>query len=364
MINVNTPVFLGNEKEYLNNCIETGYLSSFGSYVDEFEAKFSDYIGVKHSTTVTNGTVALDLVFEVLDLKEGDEVILPTGTIVSCLLPLLRRKIKPIFVDSNIKTWNSDIDDVIDKITIKTKAILVVHLYGLSFNVKKLKDYLISNSIDIKIIEDCAEGLGGKINDKMLGSYGDLSTFSFYANKLITTGEGGMVCSNSLELIEKVKYFKNLCFQQPRFYHENLGWNSRFTNIQAAIGLAQLENINQHLNIKKRIGKLYSNLLSEFSDYFYLPLKHLNGSENVYWVYGMVVKNSTIDPTKLTKSLLKKGIETRPFFYPLHNQPFLKNVLSLPNAEYLGKNGFYLPSGLGLKESEIKYVVDCLRKII
>jgi len=237
---VNEPYLLGNEKKYLLQCVKSGFISSSGPFVKKFEEKFAKKINRKYAISVSNGTAALQLAFESLNLKKNDEVILPSFTIISCILPVIRCGATPVLVDSDPVTWNMNVKQVEKKITTKTKAIIVPHIYGLPVDMDPL--IKISKKHKLKIIEDAAEVLGLKYKNKPCGKFGDVSTFSFYANKHITTGEGGMIVTDDKKIAEKCRSLRNICFNnQKRFVHHDLGWNYRFTNIQSAIGLAQLE---------------------------------------------------------------------------------------------------------------------------
>lgn len=367
-IPVNTPELSGNEKKYLIECIETGWISSEGAFVKNFEEQFAQKVDRKYGIAVANGTGALDIAVKALGIEKDDEIIMPTFTIISCITQIMRAGAKPVFVDSDSETWNMDVSQIEAKITKKTKAIMVVHIYGLPVDMQAILD--LAKKYNLKIIEDAAEMHGQTYNGKQCGSFGDISTFSFYPNKHITTGEGGMIVTNNEELAEKCKGYRNLCFQaKKRFVHEELGWNYRMTNMQAALGLAQLENLDKHIVRKREIGNLYNELLKDVSG-VQLPKKQTDYAENIYWVYGIVLnKNLGINAIDIMQKLGQKGIGTRPFFYPMHLQPvFNKQGMFLnekhPVAENMAEYGFYLPSGLGLKNEEIEYVAEQLKLII
>lgn len=368
-IYVNNPDLNGNEKKYLNKAFVSTFISSSGTFIDKFEYEFSKKINRKYAVSVCNGTVALQIAIEALGINRGDEVILPSFTIVSCILPIIRIGAVPVLVDCNFDTWNMNIDLVKKNITKKTKLIIAPHIYGLPVEMRPLLN--LAKKRGIKVLEDAAEGLGLKYNNEPCGSFGDISTFSFYINKHLTTGEGGMIVTNNKTLYKKCLSLKNLYFNdKKRFFHYGLGWNSRFTNIQAAIGLAQLEKLDLTILKKKKIGSFYYNKLNKFSN-IQLPVNYLDYSENIYWVFGILLKNNNkkLTVNKIRNKLTKKGIETRNFFWPLHKQPIFKRMglfkdLKLPVSEYLGKNGFYLPSGVGLKKTEQNYIINSLKKII
>ena len=374
MISVNKPAFLGNEKKYLLDCINTGWISSDGNYVKKFEKKFSKFVDRKFSTSVSNGSVALEIALRALKLKKGSEVILPTFTIISCCNAIINAGLKPILVDCDLKTFNMDIQEVKKKISKTTSAIMVVHIYGITVNIDPILE--IAKSKKIKIIEDASEMHGQEYKRKKCGTFGDISTFSFYVNKHITTGEGGMILTNKKKIYEEILKLKNLYFGKStdRFKHKEIGWNQRFTNLQAAVGLAQLERIDQIVKKKIFIGEYYSKRLRTLSDKIHLPLKNTNYCKNIFWVYALVIKNNIkINAKFLIKTLRKKGIECRPFFYPMHLQPVYKkmkifNNLKYPNSEVISNKGFYIPCGLGISIKEqnkvIKALLDVFKSII
>jgi perosamine synthetase len=363
-IPVNEPLLDGNEKKYLLECIETGWISSEGPFVKAFEEKFAARVGRKHGIAVTNGTAAIDAAVEALDIGLGDEVILPTFTIISCILQIVRSGATPVLVDSDPITWNMDVTQIEDKITTRTKAIIVVHIYGLPVDMDTVLD--IAKRHGLKIIEDAAEMHGQTYRGKPCGSFGDISTFSFYPNKHITTGEGGMIVTDDDELAETCRSLRNLCFQhKKRFVHERLGWNLRMTNMQAALGLAQLERLDEFVQKKKLIGRRYTKMLHGLTE-VQLPLDRTDYAENIYWVYGLVLDEKIdFDAHHIMKRLSCKFICTRPFFCPMHLQPALIkmglfNNESYPVAEHIYKNGFYLPSGLALRDEQIESVSSAI----
>lgn len=370
-IPVNEPLLIGNEKKYLTDCINSGWVSSDGPLVKKFEKKFAEYVSRAYASTVSSGSAALDLAFKAIGLEKNDEVILPSFTIISCLLPILKAGAKPVFIDCNKDNWNMNTQELEKKITKKTKAILAVHIYGLPSHIVKIKK--IAKKFKIYLIEDAAEAHGITVGKKRCGSFGDISTFSFYANKHITTGEGGMLVTDNKFLIKKINYYKNLCFgeKQNRFIHEEEGWNYRMSNLQAAVGLAQLEKISNTIKIKKNIGKLYNKFLQSLDhDFLQLPQKSFLNSLNHYWVYGILLNPKyKVKANEFCKRLNKRGVGTRPFFYPLHKQPILKKYKfkirdKFPNTELISNYGLYLPSGVGLRKDQIKYVIKILKDTI
>lgn len=370
MIPVNEPLLNGNEKKYLNECIDTGWISSEGPFIKKFENAMADYVGRKYAVAVTNGTAALEMAIEALEIGKNDEVIMPSFTIISCAQAIVKTGAKPILVDSEYDTFNMKTSDIEAKITSRTKAIMIVHIYGLPVDINPILE--LAKKYNLKIIEDAAEMHGQTYNGKMCGSFGDISIFSFYPNKLITTGEGGMVLMNDEVLYERCKSLRNLCFSSDgnkRFIHENLGWNLRMTNIQAALGVAQLERIDEFISKKRWIGNMYQNLLSDITT-INLPIKQKDFAENIYWVFSITLKNEYPKSAKeVMKELAAKGVATRPFFYPMHSQPiFTKMGLFLneeyPNASRLYEKGFYIPSGMAITEDQIKEVSKIMHEIL
>lgn len=368
MIPVNEPLLDGNEKKYLMECIDTGWISSEGPFVTEFEEKFSSKVGRKYGVAVCNGSAALIIAVTALGLKEGDEVIMPTFTIISCANAIIMAGAIPVLVDSDPYTWNMDVNQIESKITPKTKAIMVVHIYGLPVDMDPVME--IARRHGLKIIEDAAEAHGQTYNGKPCGSFGDISVFSFYPNKHVTTGEGGMVVTDNEELAEKCRSLRNLCFQaNRRFVHQEIGWNFRMTNLQAAVGLAQLERLDEFVKKKKRMGKYYTEKLNEL-EFIQLPLEKTSYADNIYWVYGMVLSDQlNFDASEIMKRLGTKNIGTRSFFFPMHEQPvFHKMELfkneNYPVAERISKKGFYVPSGLALTERQMDEVVKIIKEVM
>ncbi len=365
-IPVNTPLLDGNEKKYLNECIDSGWISSEGPFVTALEENFAKRVDRQFGIAVCNGTVALDLALKALDIGENDEVILPTFTIVSCALAVVRAGARPVLVDSFPDTWNMDVSQIEAKITAKTKAIMAVHLYGLPAEMNAI--LALAKKYQLKVIEDAAQMHGQTYENRPCGSFGDISTFSFYPNKLITTGEGGMVMTNDPILAEKCRTLRNLAHHpKQRFYHEEMGWNFRMSNLQAAVGVAQLERLDAFLIKKRKMGAMYSALLA--GQTVDLPIAQTPYAENAYWVYGVVLKGEGCLASDIMSKLAQYGIGTRAFFYPMHLQPVFHKLglfqgESYPIAEKLAQKGFYLPSGLGLTENEIVTVSDNLKQIL
>lgn len=368
MIPVNEPLFISDEEKYLAECIRTGWVSSEGPFIKEFEQSFSQYIGKKFGVAVSSGTAALEVAMGAIGLKPGDEVIMPTFTIISCALAVLAYGGVPVFVDSEPETWNMDIKKIEEKITDKTKAIMPVHIYGHPVNMEPILE--IAKKYNLLIVEDAAEVHGGEYKDKKCGSFGDISCFSFYANKIITTGEGGMVLIDNEEWAERARMLRNLGFGkgEKRFIYQELARNYRMTNLQASLGVAQLKNIEKLIEIKRKNAQKYTEQLRNIKG-LQLPTQK-QWAKNVYWMYGIVLNESTgYTAETFAEKLKEQAIATRSFFYPLHLQPVLKerNIEArgeYPVAERLAKQGLYLPSGLGLEHGQITQVCDTIKRLL
>lgn len=366
-IPVNEPLLNGNEKKYLNNCIETGWISSEGPYVKEFEEKFSKRAGRKFGIAVCNGTAALEAAVIAAGVKKGDEVILPSFTIISCASSIIRAGAIPVLVDSEEDNWNMNVNQIRNKISKNTKAIMIVHIYGLPVDIDPVLK--LAEEFNLKIIEDAAELIGQTYKGKPCGSFGDVSTFSFYPNKHITTGEGGMIVTDDPEIESRCRSLRNLCFKpEKRFVHDELGFNFRMTNLQAALGLAQFERLDEFINRKRWIGRLYNEQFRNFP-YFNIPLEKSEFAENIYWVYGILLNEKTkMNAEEIMKLLNQKNIGTRPFFYPMHLQPVFNKMGLFENEKYpvsekLSEFGFYIPSGLALTEEQIITSAEALKSL-
>lgn len=367
-IPVNEPLLDGNEKKYLLECIETGWISSEGAFVNQFEEQFANKVDREYGIAVSNGSAALDVAIAALKIGQGDEIILPTFTIISCAAAIVRSGAKPVVIDCDPITWNMDVSQIEGKITSKTKAIMIVHIYGLPVDLEPL--LAIAHKHELKIIEDAAEMHGQTYKGYPCGSFGDISTFSFYPNKHITTGEGGMLVTNDAGIANRCRSLRNLCFQpQKRFVHEELGWNFRMTNLQAALGVAQLERIDEFVIRKRTMGGKYTELLSDIPS-LQLPLVKTAYADNIYWVFGLVLKDEvSLSVSEVMMYLKNNNIDSRPFFWPMHKQPIFQkmglfNEESYPVAEKISRRGFYIPSGLALTEEQIEKVAIVLRKAL
>jgi perosamine synthetase len=320
----------------------------------------------KHAFAVSNGSAALELAVQAIGIGKGDEVIMPTFTIISCALAVVRASATPIYVDADPLTWNMKVEDIEPLITERTKAIMAVHIYGITVDMDPLLE--IAKKYKLKVIEDAAEVIGQTYKRQPCGSFGDVSTLSFYPNKHITTGEGGMVLVNDDELAERCNSLRNLCFgKTDRFVHEELGWNFRMSNLQAAVGVAQLERLPQTLDKKREIGRMYHQHL-EGCEPFTLPITQTDYCKNIYWVFGIISKDESRDAKWCMNKLADNEISTRPFFSPMHRQPCFKHENNgksdLPASEFLSRFGLYLPSGLTLSNHEIEKAANAVISLI
>lgn len=358
------PVLTGNELKYVSECIKTNWISSVGKYVSDFEAQFSKYCGSKFGVAASSGTAALHLALKAAGIKQGDEVILPTLTMVACANSIAYTGAKIALVDSEYDTWNMDVNLLEKKITSKTKAIMPVHIYGHPVDMDVVNE--VAAKHNLYVIEDAAEAHGAEYKSKKVGSIGHIGCFSFYANKIITTGEGGMVVTDNEELNEKCRAFRNLYFdKERRFIHKDIGFNYRMTNIQAALGLAQLENIEKFVDIRRKNAKMYNDLLGRLKEIVLPP--EASWAKNVYWMYTILVNDqSRVTRDALMSFLATKGVETRVVFNPMHRQPAYSYLAggSYPVAEKLSESGLNLPSGNNITEKEIHYIVDSIKEAL
>jgi len=376
MIPVNEPLLGEKELTYVSECIRSGWISSSGKFIEEFESKWAEYCGRKFGVALSNGTVALQAAIAALNLNPGDQIIIPTFTIISCALAVIYNKCIPVLVDSDPQFWCMDTKQIEDKITLRTKAIMPVHIYGHPVDMGPILE--IAEKYGLAIIEDAAEAHGAEylkdwdnLNSswKRCGSFGTMSCFSFYANKLITTGEGGMVLMDDEVLANRLRALRNLCFlPERRFYHKEMGSNYRITNMQAALGLAQIERIDQIVECKRWIGQEYTRRLKDISG-LQLPIEK-PWARNVYWMYGVVLaENTGLNAQDFALKLAKQGVETRPFFLGMHEQPVFRQKGMFagehyPVAERLARQGLYLPSGLALTKDQIGQVCDSIHTVL
>ncbi len=366
MIPVCEPFLSGKELEYVNDCLKTNWISSKGKYIEEFEQRFANYCGCQYGISASSGTTALHLALASLGIGPGDEVIIPTFTMIATAFAVAYTGGKPVLVDAEPETWNIDTAKIEEKITDDTKVILPVHIYGHPCDMKPIMR--IAQKHHLWVVEDAAEAHGAEYRGNKAGGIGDVNCFSFYANKIITTGEGGMVVTNDAEIAERARSLKDLAHSKvKRFLHTDIAFNYRMTNIQAAIGLAQFEKIDELIERRRSHAHLYDSLLKDIEGVRLPPEKEW--AKNVYWMYGILVEDSFgISRDELMERLKGKGIETRVFFIPVHQQPAFQKLNlfqseSYPVAEGLSQKGLYLPSGSGLREAEIQEVCRIIREI-
>ncbi len=359
-IPVAEPVLLGNEKKYVWECLESGWISGSGKYVEAFEKEFARFCGVAHAIAVSNGTAALHVALLALGIKAGDEVIVPDLTYIASANAVTYCGAKPVFADVDSATWTLDPADVARKISPRTKAIMPVHLYGHPAEMNQILK--LAEQHKLYVVEDAAEAHGAEYEKRRVGSLGDIATFSFYGNKIITTGEGGMVVTDDEDLAAKVRLLKGQGMDTARrYWFPIVGYNYRMTNIQAAIGLAQLERIDWFIERRREVARWYDNLLKE------LPLittpVEASWAKNVYWLYSICLPED-YNRDLLIAQLLEEGIETRPFFPPLHHMPpYLDDDegAKCPVAVGLAARGLSLPSSATLTEEDVTYIVGVLR---
>jgi len=370
MIPVCKPWLPGNEKEYLNEAINTNWISSSGKYIEKFEESFAKFCGTQYGVSCTNGLGALHLACSAIGLKKDDEVIVPTFTMAASINAILFTGAKPVLVDADPKTYCIDVSKIEEKITEKTKAIMPVHIYGHPCDMDEINE--ISKKYNLFVIEDAAEAHGAEYKGKKCGSLSDIGCFSFYANKILTTGEGGMCVTNNLKLAEKMKKLRNHAFEIPRFIHNEIGFNYRLTNLQAAIGCAQVENAEKLVEARRNVGLRYNTLLKNIKGLI-LPIEK-SYVKNVCWMYGVVLSDEIkLSRKEIVEMLKEKGIDTRNFFIPMHKQPVYinKTVENVPDcygkfpiADKISERGFYLPSSSDITDKEIRTVFKCLKEII
>lgn len=366
MIPVCEPFLNGNELKYVTDAVSTGWISSAGKYVSEFEKQFAAYSDCKYGIAVCNGTVSLHLAMAALGIGAGDEVIIPTFTMIASAFAVCYTGAKPVFVDADKDTWNIDVTKIEEKITPRTKAIMPVHIFGQMCEMDKI--VAIAKKHNLFIVEDAAEAHGATYNGKKAGSYSDLGSFSFFANKNITTGEGGMLVTNSEELYNRARYFKNVCFPldgNRNYMHQDIGFNYRMSNVIAAIGLAQTEKADEYKAMRIKNNQLYRKYLADVPGIIFQ--KNLTQAENVCWMNSIVIEPEKYGHTKdeLIAHLKENGIDTRLLFNGMHRQPSLKDFGcdcsgSYPISDWLTENGFYLPSASSLKEETIKMICEII----
>ena len=361
------PFLNGNETKYVMDAVSTGWISSSGSYVNRFEEEFAKYCDVRHGIAVCNGTVALHLAMAALGIGKGDEVIIPAFTMIATAFAVCYTGAVPVFVDADKDTWNIDVTKIEEKITPRTKAIIPVHVFGNPCDMDAITQ--IARKHNLYIVEDAAEAHGATYKGRKVGSFSDIACFSFFANKNVTTGEGGMCVTNDDNMARQCRYFKNVCFNPdgPRDYlHQDIGFNYRMSNIHAALGLAQTEKADEYKKMRMTNHSLYKKYLSDIDGIIFQ--KDEESSENVGWMNTIV-----IDPVKyghtrdeLIEHLKANNIDTRLLFKSMHIQPSLRKYGcdcsgEYPVTEWLSENGFYLPSASNLEESDIAYICGVIK---
>ena len=363
---VNEPSIGERELEYAEECIRTGWISSAGRFIEAFERSWATFCGRAHGVAVSSGTAALDVATACCRLQPGDEVIVPAFTIISCVQAVVRAGAVPVLVDCDPETWCMDVDKVALKLTSRTRAVMPVHMYGHPVDMAALA--ALTDRFGLTVIEDAAEAHGAEHAGRRCGGFGDLSCFSFYANKIVTTGEGGMVLTDDPALAEHARKLRNLCFRPDRrFVHDELGFNYRLTNIQAAIGLAQVERVNETVARKRELAQAYSQGLRDVGE-LQLPVERPD-AKNVYWMYGVVLHEDVdMDAAAFAGALARLGVETRPFFVGMHEQPVFRRMglfreETYPVTERLSRRGLYLPSGTALTVEQVDFVCRAVHKV-
>lgn len=358
MIPMSIPHLYDEDKNFAKQAIESGFIAH-GEFIEKFENEFANFCNRKYGVTCSNGTVALYMALKALRLPENSEVILPSMTIVSCLTAITKNDLTPVFCDINLETYNIDFQSVRNKITDKTSAVIIVNTYGLVVDTDELQ--LFRNEYPhIKIIEDASEAHGGSHRNIIAGSIGDVSTFSFYANKIVTTGEGGIVLTDDEDVKKELMSIRNLNFvDRKKYIHDDAGFNFRMTNIQCAIGLGQLGNIRKTIFRRKEIAKKYNDCLQKNS-YISIPYED-EDSFNVYWYYAIRINKNY---ENVLKELDRNEIDYRYFFHPLHLQPFIKEKEVLKNSESAFNTGLLLPTYTDLTDVEIEFISEIINNAI
>jgi perosamine synthetase len=369
---VNEPKLGAHELDYVTECVETGWISSAGRFIEQFEVDWAEYCGRRHGVAVSNGSMALHAAVAALELEPGDEVILPTFTIISCATAVLAAGATPVLVDADPETWTMNVQQLESRIGERTRAVMPVHIYGHPVDMDPVLE--LAERHGLAVVEDAAEAHGAEYHSgeggwRRCGSFGGQSCFSFYANKLVTTGEGGMVVTDDDDLAERLRSLRNLGFRpERRFHHEQLGFNFRLTNLQAALGVAQLERMDEIVSRKREVAASYT---AAFADLEGLELPaEKPWARSVFWMYGIIVDESTgLDAVTFAERLRRLGVDTRPFFLGMHEQPALHRLglfggESYPAAERLARQGLYVPSGLALTDAQVQAVCDSVEAVL
>ncbi len=363
-IPIAVPLLNGNEKQYVNECLDSTWISSKGKFIDLFENEFASFCDTKYGLSCSNGTVALHLPLIAYNLQAEDEVIVPTLTYIATANAVKYCGATPVFVDCEEDTWNMDPLKIEEKITEKTKGIIVVHLYGNPVDMDPIME--IAKKYNLFVIEDAAEAHGAIYKGRKVGSIGHVGVFSLFGNKIITTGEGGMVVTNDKQLADKMRLLKGQGMDpERRYWFSVIGYNYRMTNIQAAIGLAQIENIDNHIQNRKRVSEWYKKFIKEMDLNINIQTD-CKDSTNVFWMFSVLLKeNSRVTRDELMGKLLEDGIETRPVFYPLHQMPpYFEDTMAYKNSDKIAQSGLNLPSHGLLTEEDVEYICSCIKKYI
>jgi perosamine synthetase len=367
LIPVSEPLIGDNVLPLVRECIETGWISSDGRFVQEFERKWSSYCGAEHGIAVSNGTAALAIAVAALKLEPGSEIIMPSWTIISCAIAIIEAGCIPVLVDCESDTWCMNLGEVESKISPRTRAVMPVHMFGHPVDMRRL--IALASKHDLFIIEDAAEAHGAEVAGRRVGAIGDMGCFSFYANKIVTTGEGGMVVTNNRQFAERLRSLRNLGFRSDRrFFHTEIGHNYRLTNLQAAVGVAQLARVEKHIAKKRWIAASYRDRLNGLK-HLALPIER-DWAKNVYWMYGLVLDDHVpFEAVEFARRLANEGVDTRPFFWCMHEQPVLQakglfEGQTYPVSERLARRGLYIPSGLTLTKSQIDRVSEAIVRVL
>ena len=361
-IPVSEPCLTGNELAYVSDCVQSGWVSSLGKYIGEFERQFAEFCGTRHGIAVSNGTTALHLALAALGIGPGDEVIIPTFTFIATANAVHYTGATPVFADSEALTWNIDPQDIARRITPRTRAIIPVHIYGHPAEMQPILD--LAQEHGLLVIEDAAEAHGALYRGKRVGSLGKINTFSFYGNKIITTGEGGILTTDDDLLNEKVRFLRDHAMSpEKRYWHTEIGFNYRMTNLQAALGVAQMERIEEFIARKRWIAGLYRQGLQDISTLEFSP--EAPWATSVYWMASILLKdNFPLTREELMQRLKERGIDSRPFFYPIHTMPpYQDDTLKMPVAEDISRRGINLPSAVTLTEADIQRIVSAIRQL-
>ena len=376
MIPVNTPWIHDDDRKAVMECLEEGWISSSGPYLTDFERHWAAYCGRRHGIAVANGTAALQLAIAALDLPAESEIILPSFTIVSCAMAVVYNSARPVLVDSDPRTGCMDVEAIEKRISPATRAIMPVHIYGHPVAMDRVLS--LAEKHGLKVVEDAAEAHGAQYKTrrsanapewKRCGSFGDASCFSFYANKLVTTGEGGMVVTDDDVIAGRVRSLRNLCFEAGRrFQHNHLGYNYRMTSLQAALALGQIARMEEIIECKRSMAAQYDDKLKDIAG-LQLPIEE-SWARSVYWMYGVQIQDEAgMTAEMFAERLKKRGVETRPFFLGMHEQPVLQRMglftkETYPVSERMARRGLYLPSGLGITASDIDHVAGAVREVL